>query len=129
MDIVRDANVSFDQAKVSKLIKKFKEAEEEGLPDEEIVLSQPRTGRPKTATASNVEKKVVKRVKDKRKRSLRKTSKWLKGKGIKSSKTSVARILQKNSCIHTVARSSPSLTRPKKKNVSSSPEIIKTTTG
>ena len=60
MDIVRDANVCFDHAKVSKLIKKFKEAEEE-------VLFQPRTGRPKTATASNVEKKVVKRVKDKRK--------------------------------------------------------------
>ena len=118
MDIVRDANVSFDQAKVSKLIKKFKEAEEEGLPDEEIVLSQPRTGRPKTATASNVEKKVVKRVKDKRKRSLRKTSKWLKGKGIKSSKTSVARILQKNKLYPYRRKKQPLINKaPKKKRL------------
>ena len=39
---------------------------------------------------------MLARVKDKRKRSLRKTSAWLQGKGIKASKDSVSRILKKH---------------------------------
>jgi hypothetical protein len=87
-DISRDAIVSSSPAQVCRWIKKFKKAEEEGLPKEDAVLSQRRSGRPKTATTSNVEEKVLARVKDKRKRSLRKTSAWLKGKCIKASKNS-----------------------------------------
>ena len=96
MDICRDANVHSNQSQVSRIIKRLKESAEEGLPDEEAVLSQPRSGRPKTATTSTVEKEVLTRVKNQRKRPLRKTSAWLKRKGIKASKESVRQILKRN---------------------------------
>jgi hypothetical protein len=95
-DISRDVNVFSDRSQVSRWIKKFKKAEAEGVADEEAVLSQPRSGRPTTATTPVIKKKVLKHVKDKRKRSLRKTSAWLKKKGIEASYEAVRRILLKH---------------------------------
>lgn len=59
-----------------------------------VVLSQPRSGRPKTATSSPIKKKVLKYSEGKRKRSIRKTAAAMHAKGIKISPTSVKRILK-----------------------------------
>ena len=56
------------------------------------MLSQPRTGRPPTVTPG-VKKLILEYCKGKRKRSLRKCSKWLRGKGIKVRKDTVRKHL------------------------------------
>ena len=62
-------------------IEKFKKSEAQGIADEEVVLSQPRSGRPPKLTPS-VKKLITKYCQGKRKRSTRKCTKWLKSKGV-----------------------------------------------
>jgi transposase len=92
MDIVRDSKVHSGRKTVSKWIKRFEEAEADGMPDEEAVLSQPHTGRPPTVTNA-VKKLMLKYCRGKRKRSTRKCAKWLRSKGIKISASTVGRHL------------------------------------
>jgi hypothetical protein len=115
MDISRDVNVHSNHCQVSRVVKRLEKAEEEGLPEEEAVLSQPRSGRPKTATTSTVEKRVLTHVKGKRKRSLRNTSSWLKSQGIKASKDSVGRILKRNNLYPYRRKKQPFINKAQKK--------------
>jgi transposase-like protein len=87
MDISRDPQVNMDHSKVSKWVKRFREGH--GIvPDEELVLDTPRTGRPAKIT-QKIRALIIKRCEDKRHRSLRKTAAWLEGKGLKVSHIAV----------------------------------------
>lgn len=88
--ISRDPSVNMSWQKVSKWTMRF--AEEAGKPDEELILSQPRSGRPKKVT-SPIKEKIIMKVKGKRKQSLNKTLKWLKSLHIDISKTTLRRSL------------------------------------
>ena len=90
MDIARQGPCTKKCARL--WVGRFEEAKEQELSDEEVVLSQPRTGRPPTVTPG-VKKLILEYCKGKRKRSLRKCSKWLRGKGIKVRKDTVRKHL------------------------------------
>ena len=90
MDIARQVPCTKKCARL--WVGRFEEAKEQELSDEEVVLSQPRTGRPPTVTPG-VKKLILEYCKGKRKRSLRKCSKWLRGKGIKVRKDTVRKHL------------------------------------
>lgn len=85
---------------VSRWFDKFRASEDKA--DEDIVLSQPRSGAPPKATTP-VKKQIIKFTKGKRKRSLRKNVENLKAKGISLSKSTVAGVLN-NAGLHPYKR-------------------------
>lgn len=89
------ARASVDRATVWRWRKKKKEADKaEKIEDEELVLSQPRAGRPITATTSPIRRKIIKMTEGKTRRSTRKVAKTLKSQGTTISRTSVRRVLR-----------------------------------
>ena len=71
----------------------FQKFEAQDKADEDIVLSQPRSGAPPKVTTP-VKKQIIKFTKDKRKHSVRKNVKALKAKGIALSRPTVALVLK-----------------------------------
>jgi transposase len=93
MEISRYPQVNMTRRSVYTWTKRFAEAT--GKADEELVMSQARSGAPKKA-ATPIRKKIIKKVQNKRKQSLRKTVAWLKSLGIYLSKNTLARILKRD---------------------------------
>lgn len=80
------------RSKVIKWRKRFEA--EKGKTEEEIVLSQPREGRPITVTTSPIRKKIIATHEGKRGHSTRKTAKTLRSEGVQISRSSVQNVLQ-----------------------------------
>ena len=109
MDVVRESGCGEKQ--VSRL--KAKKLANPEMPDEELVLSQERSGRPLKATPK-VTKMVIQMMKNKKKKSSRRTSKALKKKGIDLSPRSVRRILKDAGIKPYLHRTVPRLTASQK---------------
>jgi hypothetical protein len=81
--------------------------------DGELILSQPRSGRP--PIPSSVRRKVIKHTQGKRRRSTRKTAERMRAKGYKISRKSVRRILRSAGLKPYRRRKQPRLTAKHKK--------------
>lgn len=113
MDISRDSKVSMHRNSIGQWIKRFEEAAAKNIPDEQAVLSQPRSGAPVKATKL-VQNKIIKHAKGKRKRGTRKVVKWLHGKGIDVSRSTVRRVLHNHSLFPYKRSKQPRLTAAQK---------------
>ena len=92
MDIAR--SLGCGKSKISRWIKRFKAAKKRNIPDEEAILSQPRSGAPIKIT-SPVKRTMVKYTEDKKKRSTAKIVKHVKRKhGLAVSAESVRKVLK-----------------------------------
>ena len=111
MDTTRQLVGTTTKNTVQKWFAKFKE---ENKPDEEIILSQPRSGAPRKATTP-VKKAIIKFTKGKRKRSIRKNVKNLKAKGITIGKDAVASVLKQAGLFPYKRRKIPRLNDKQKK--------------
>ena len=108
LEISRDPMVNMVRQVVYKWTRRFEEDKDKA--DEEIVLSQTRSGRPLKATTA-LGKKITKHVKGKRRKSVRKVATWLQSTGYDLGRETVRKVLKKAGLYPYKRKKQPRLTQ------------------